>query len=274
MKTLVTGGGGFLGRYVVDALLEAGDEVTVLGRTKIEFFANTSVSSHSADIGNFSQIESHFRGMDRVIHTAAQVGVWGRWEDFYRTNVKGTQNVLLACIKNGISKLIYTSSPAVVFDGEDQRGVDESTAYASQWLSPYPKSKMLAEQLVLKQNGNEGLYTTVLRPHLIWGARDTHLIPRLIDRARKGQLRCVGDGSNWVDITHVKNAARAHLQAAEQLGPKGKCSGKAYFISQGAPVRLWDFIDHVLSPAMPPLPPPAVNRVPPNVEPSPPCPFC
>ncbi len=90
--------------------------------------------------------------------------------------------------------------------------------------------------------------TTALRPHLIWGPRDTHLIPRLLERARSGRLRRIGDGSNMVDITYVENAAAAHLQAADSLtADPALAAGKAYFISQGEPVNCWKWIDEILA---------------------------
>jgi nucleoside-diphosphate-sugar epimerase len=117
----------------------------------------------------------------------------------------------------------------------------------------YSYTKAQAEQAVLASNSTD-FRTTALRPHLIWGPRDTHLIPRLIHRARSGRLRRVGDGSNMVDITYVENAATAHLQAADALsnnaeraGSSSTSAGKAYFISQGEPVNCWNWIDEILS---------------------------
>src|SRR6185437_8430538 len=114
---------------------------------------------------------------------------------------------------------VYTSSPSVTFDGSDQSGIDESAPYPQRWLCHYSHTKALAEQEVLAANGREQLRTCALRPHLIWGPRDRHLIPRLIERARAGQLRRVGAGHNKIDMVYVENAARAHLQAADALVP-------------------------------------------------------
>jgi nucleoside-diphosphate-sugar epimerase len=168
---------------------------------------------------------------------------------------------------------VYTSSPSVVFAGRDQCGVDESMPYDFAWMRAnkayYSESKACAEQAVLAANGH-GVKTCALRPHLIWGPGDTHLIPRLIERARSGRLRRVGDGTNLVDITYVENAAEAHLRAADALAmaspsaefdelPRVEAlspspAGKAYFISQGEPVNCWQWIDDVLQLAgLPPV---------------------
>jgi nucleoside-diphosphate-sugar epimerase len=155
--------------------------------------------------------------------------------------------------------MVYTSSPSVVFAGQDQCGVDESALTGLRWLDDnaawYSRSKAIAEVKVLRANGRGKLRTCALRPHLIWGPRDSHLIPRLIQRARSGRLRRVGDGTNLVDITYVENAAEAHLLAADALAaPDSPVAGKPYFLSQGEPVNCWEWIDQVLAIAgLPPV---------------------
>jgi nucleoside-diphosphate-sugar epimerase len=141
----------------------------------------------------------------------------------------------------------------VTFDGTAQESVDETAPYPDRWLCHYPHTKALAEQAVLAAN-DAALATCSLRPHLIWGPRDRHLIPRLLQRARARRLRRVGDGQNLVDMVYVENAAAAHLLAAEALGCDSPVAGKAYFISQGEPVNCWDWINEILSLAgLPPI---------------------
>jgi nucleoside-diphosphate-sugar epimerase len=144
---------------------------------------------------------------------------------------------------------VYCSSPSVTFDGGDQENVDESAPYPQRWLCHYPHTKALAEQHVLAANGQEGLLTCALRPHLIWGPRDQHLIPRLLDRARRGRLVRVGDGKNLIDMVYVENAATAHVQALDALKPGTAICGRTYFISQGEPVNCWQWIDEILAQA-------------------------
>jgi nucleoside-diphosphate-sugar epimerase len=167
--------------------------------------------------------------------------------------------VLFACHVNRVPRLVYTSSPSVVFAGVDQQGVNEQESYHPEWLKQnaayYSLSKAVAEITVLKSRAR-GYFTRTcaLRPHLIWGPRDNHLIPRLIARAQSRRLRRVGDGANLVDITYVENAAAAHLQAADALALSDSAvAGKAYYISQGEPVNCWKWIDEVLALANLPL---------------------
>lgn len=245
MKTLVTGGGGFLGQYIVEQLLERGDEVQSLARGRYEPLDELGVTQFEGDIQDPSIVNRACAGADVVFHVAAIAGIWGPWETFYGINTQGTLNVIEACRQQGVGKLVYCSSPSVIFDAADQKGVDETVAYPTKWLCHYPHTKALGEQAVLKANSQE-LMTCALRPHLIWGPRDQHLIPRLIDRARSGKLRIVGDGTNLVDNVYVENAAQAHLQAADAMTSGSPVCGSAYFISQGAPVNCWDWINDIL----------------------------
>ncbi len=246
MKALVTGAGGFLGRYIVEQLCQRGDQVRALARNRYLELDELGVESVQADIRNADQVAAACEGVDVVFHVAAVAGIWGSWDHFYGINTVGTQNVVAGCLKYGVPKLVYTSSPSVTFDGSHQENVDETAPYPDKWYCHYPHTKALAEKHVLETNGDD-LMTCSLRPHLIWGPRDQHLIPRLLDRARRGRLRRVGDGSNLVDMVYVENAAQAHLQAADAMQPRSTVCGQAYFVTQGEPVNCWQWIDDILA---------------------------
>jgi nucleoside-diphosphate-sugar epimerase len=257
MHALVTGGGGFLGGYIVEALLARGDRVRSFGRGDYPALAAQGVEVVRGDIRDSQALAKACAGIDCVFHAAALPGI-GMDREAYRTmNQVGTELLLASCRRQGVARFVYTSSPSVVFAGRDQCGINESAPYDFGWMRAnrayYSESKACAEAAVLAANGC-GLKTCALRPHLIWGPGDTHLIPRLIARARSGRLRRVGDGTNLVDITYVENAAEAHLRVADALAGESTAAeasapspaGKVYFISQGEPVNCWQWIDEVL----------------------------
>jgi 2-alkyl-3-oxoalkanoate reductase len=247
VNALVTGAGGFLGRYIVEQLVARGDRIRALCRGHYPGLEKLGVEIVRADIRDRERTIAACHDVDVVFHAAAKPGIWGPWQEYYSTNVEGTHNVLEGCFAHEVPKLVYTSSPSVTFDGRDQCGVDESAPYPTHWLCHYAHTKAIAEQEVLAANGRSGVATCSLRPHLIWGPRDNHLVPRLVSRARARRLIRVGDGTNLVDTIYVENAAEAHLQAADALRPNSPVAGRAYFLSQGEPVSCWPWIDQLLT---------------------------
>lgn len=246
MKVLVTGAGGFLGSAIARQLLAENCEVTGFSRGRYPELAASGIEMEQGDIRDLDRLSAVAASHDAIIHTAAVAGVWGSRQAFHSINVDGTTNVIQACRQQGISKLVFTSSPSVTFDGEHQRNLKESAPYPTKWLAHYPHTKALAEQAVLGANGAD-LATVALRPHLIWGPGDPHLIPRVLDRGRRNRLRIIGDGSNQVDMVYVENAAQAHLCALKSLETGSLISGKSYWVTQQQPVNLWDWINEILT---------------------------
>jgi nucleoside-diphosphate-sugar epimerase len=247
MNTLVTGGTGFLGRRLVARLLAAGDSVTVLGRTPAPDLEAQGVRFIRASLDDAATVSAACAGIETVFHTAAKVGVWGRYDEFFRTNVHGTRALLTGCQAHGVQRLIYTSTPSVVYNGQALANANESLPLTTDCPSPYPLTKAIAEREVLAAN-SATLRTVALRPHLIWGVGDPHLVPRVLARARAGKLRIVGDGQNRVDMVHVENAVDAHLLAEQSLAQENSpAAGRAYFITNGEPVVLWDWINRLLT---------------------------
>ncbi|MCB9638556.1 MAG: NAD-dependent epimerase/dehydratase family protein [Myxococcales bacterium] len=252
-KALVTGGGGFLGQAIIRQLREQGVLVRSLSRGRYDILESMGVEQVQGDLGRAEDVLRASEGCEAIFHVAAKVGVWGEYEDFFRTNVEGTRNILQACQTHGIRHLIYTSSPSVIFDGKDMEGVDESVPYPQHADAFYPSTKALAEQEVLKAN-SDTLRTVALRPHLIWGPGDPHLAPRLLKRAKQGRLRRIGDRDPLVDTVYVENAADAHILAAKSLLGDGAAAGKAYFITNDEPIGAWTMIDKILAAGgLPPL---------------------
>ncbi len=246
MHVLVTGCGGFLGSEIVRQLLARGDRVVGISRGEYADLVAAGMDHRRGDLTDDSFVREAVRDVDAVIHTAAVAGVWGSWRHFHSINKRATDQVIAACLDASIGSLVFTSSPSVTFRAADQSGVDESEPYAAKWLCHYPHTKALAEQAVLASHRPGQLHTLALRPHLIWGNDDPHILPRLLAQARAGRLRIVGKGNNRVDTVHVVNAAAAHLHALDALqDDPSRAGGRAYFIAQDEPVNCWDWISEV-----------------------------
>ncbi len=252
VKALVTGAGGFIGGAIARALRERGDEVRSFSRGSYPRLDDLGIEQSRGDLGDAADVQEAAEGCDVVFHVAARFDLWGRYEDFHRTNVTGTENVIDACREHGVDRLVFTSTPSVVHGGDSVDGVDESAPYPESFEAHYPATKALAEQAVLAANDDQ-LATVALRPHLVWGPGDTSALPRVIERARSGRLRMIG-APQPVDVSYIDNVVDAHIAACDRLEPGAACAGRAYFLSQGEPVPGPKFVNDLLGVAgMPPV---------------------
>jgi len=242
---LVTGGGGFLGSRIVSTLLDEGWAVrSFSSRTYLEL-TSRGVSCYTGDLRDLTAVGEAVRGCDVVFHAGAKLGIWGDYAGYHGVNVGGTANVIQACRANGVRRLVFTSSPNAVFNGRDLRNVNENIPYPKKHLNHYASTKAQAEQLVLAANGPE-LATAVLRPHIIWGPGDNQFLPRLKKHLRARRMMLIGDGENLVDPVFVDTAARVHVEAGKRLFPGSPVAGQVYFISQGDPRPMRQFLNELM----------------------------
>ncbi len=248
MKILVTGAGGFLGKEICKQLIESKmGEIHGVGRNHYPELEEFNLAQYKLDIRNALDVNSFFEThqFDAIIHTAAKAGIWGDLEEYFSINTLGTRNLLNAALNNKVRYFVYTSTPSVVFGRKSISNGDESLQYPKKFLTHYAYTKSLAESEVLSIPG-EKMQTVALRPHLIYGPGDPHILPRLIEKNKKGKLLIIGEGKNKVDVTHVATAAKAHLDALKSMIKKSDLFGEAYFIGDKEPVVLWDFINQML----------------------------
>jgi len=253
MNVLVTGGGGFIGFALVQQLVARGDRVTSFSRGDYPALRRLGIEIIRGDLSDQDAIVKACTGRDIVFHVAAKVGVWGPYRAYYQSNVQGTENVVKACLIHSVNRLIFTSSASVVFNGSNIEGMNESLPYPSRQMSHYTATKALAEQCVIAANSSN-LKTLSLRPHLVWGPGDRHILPGIINRAKAGKLRRIGDDDHLIDTTYIDNAVSAHICAVKTMEQNPEVTGKAYFISNGEPITLMDFINNILKSAgLPPV---------------------
>jgi nucleoside-diphosphate-sugar epimerase len=273
----ITGASGFIGGKIAERLLAEGRRVRVLARRPLPALEKLGAEIVPGDLDNTAALRRGCDGAGTVFHVAGRVGVWGPATDFFRVNVDGTRHVIDACRAAGVPRLVYTSSPSVVYHGGDLAGVNESAPLCTAAPCAYPTSKAAAERLVRAAHSRE-LATVSLRPHLVWGPGDQNVVPRVLALAKKGRLKIIGAGQNKVDVTHITNVVDAHLLAEQALclatartntglaaanngviachpigdmptgggTPSSRAGGNAYFITNGEPVVLWDWINELL----------------------------
>lgn len=256
MNILVTGATGFLGSHLTTALLTQGHQLTLLGRdfTSIQPQLAAGARRLRVDLRDRAAVMAACAGQDLVYHVGALSTAWGRWDDFYQTNVEGTRAVVDGCLHHRVGRLLYVSSPSVIFTGRDHCEIDESCPYPRHFSSAYAATKKLGEDLV-NAAYRQGLPTVILRPKAIFGPGDRALLPRLIARARQKRLPQIGNGHNLVDLTYVDNVVHALLLAATA----DAAVGKSYFITNGEHCLLWPTIRRVLTTLQLPT---ALRRIP------------
>ena len=241
-KVLVTGATGFLGKYVVEELVEYGYQVRAFGRnSKVGCsLENTSVSFFQGDLTNAEDVTEACKEMDLVVHAGALSTVWGPWEDFYQANVLGTKYVLEACRQVGMQRLVYVSSPSIYAAPKDQLAIKESDAPEVNNLNNYIRSKLASERLF---KDYPDVPSIILRPRGLFGIGDTSILPRVINLSQKIGIPLIGDGRQLMDMTCVENVALAIRLALEV--PEAK--GEVYNITNGEPRAFRDLLEESLT---------------------------
>ncbi len=248
MVSLVTGGAGFVGAALVQALKDRGDQVIALDLAPS--CPVQGVDYRRIDITDKAAVTEACRGVDTIFHNASLVHTKQNKQDIvWAVNLGGTENMLEAAREHGVKRFIYVSSGSVVYEGKDIENGDESMPYASVSQAPYADSKIAAEKLVLEHNGQHGIATCALRPHVVFGPGDGRFMPALLKQGKSGRLRVqVGRGVWLSDYTYLSNLIDALLLADEALacdGTNSAAAGQAYFITNGEPMPFWDFVRKV-----------------------------
>lgn len=243
MKILVTGASGFIGGRFARFALEQGLSVRVNGRRAegVAHLVKRGAEFVQGDLADPELVQRLCADVEAVVHCAGAVGVWGRYQSFYQANVTVTENVVEACLKQKVRRLIHLSSPSIYFDGRAHVDIKEEQV-PTRFSDHYGATKYLAEQKVFGAQ-EFGLEVLALRPRFVTGAGDTSIFPRLIEMQRKGRLAIIGNGLNKVDFTSMQNLNDALFSALLAAEP---ALGKAYNISNGAPLPLWDVVNYVL----------------------------
>ena len=239
MRIFITGGSGFVGGHTTQALLAAGHEVLAMARSDrsaraISEFGATPIR---CELGAVSAED--LEGVEAIVHCAAFVEEWGSREQFWRTNVDGTTQLLEAAKAANVRRFIHISTEAVLFDGRELRDVDESCAYPKRQRFFYSESKAEAERRVLAANSPK-LCTISLRPRLIWGPRDNSVLPAILRMAATGSWSWLDGGRHETSTTHILN-----LVLAIRLALTRAAGGEAYFIADAERSTIRSFLEQL-----------------------------
>ncbi len=246
MQIFLTGGTGFLGGYVAEACAEQGHQVRALAQPccDTQLLQELGAEVLCGDLCDPPSFRDSLAGCDLLIHTAAKVGDWGRWEDFRAANIEAVQNLYEAAVKAGVPRAVHLSSTAVYGKDLMQQGpVDESMGplpvdQLPKWYY-YGRSKVIGETLAMDYHRRGRIQVSVIRPGWVYGPRDDARLGKLLTMLRQGKVRSIGDGSNILMLTYAANVADAILLA----GTHQSAVGEAFNVSNDEEVTQRQYLD-------------------------------
>ncbi|MCA9176981.1 MAG: NAD-dependent epimerase/dehydratase family protein [Planctomycetales bacterium] len=238
-RILVTGASGFVGARLANALAAAGHAVTGAGRNPYRVARDSRVEFRVVDFRNSAAVDQLVDGHELVVHAAADCSPWKRAEELREINVGAVENLLEACRRHAIGRMVHVSSTAIFFSHQDRFGVEDDAPLAPRFTCGYAATKAEAEQTVVATADKQDVF--IVRARAVYGPGDNGLLPRIADAMERGRLRVIGDGKNVIDLTYVDNLLYG-LVLALTRGP----SGGVCTITNHEPVPLWPTIHQLL----------------------------
>jgi nucleoside-diphosphate-sugar epimerase len=240
IRNLVTGGSGFLGSHLVEALVTRGEEVRALVRptSKIDHLKTLEVELFYSDLNDVQSLKKAVQGTERVYHCAALANDWGDRESFYAANVTGVSNILEAALEAGVSKFIHVSTTDVY--GYPNAPVDETASFQLRGWH-YGDTKIEGERLVWSYYKNHGLPITVVRPVSIYGPRSESLVIDIVELLKNSDMVHMGNGKTPAGLAYVTNVVDLILLAADSE----KSVGQAYNVSDGSDITWCQYVNRL-----------------------------
>lgn len=249
MRVLVTGASGLLGRAVAARVRAAGHEVRTFQRSPS---AVPDVEDVRGSVTAAADVDRAVTGVDAVVHLAAKVSLAGYPADFEQVNVVGTQRLLSAAAREGVTRFVQVSSPSVAHTGRSIVGDGARPADPARARGHYARTKARSELLALAADGG-AMNVVAVRPHIVWGPGDTQLVARVVARARAGRLPLLDGGRALIDTTYVDNAAAA-IAAALERAADDAVHGNAYVVTNGEPRPVAEMLAGICAAAGVPAP--------------------
>jgi len=240
LRSLVTGGSGFLGSHLVEALVARGEEVRALVRptSRTAHLASLGVELAYGDLSDPDSLRAAVGDVERIYHCAALAADWGTWEAFRAANGTGVRNLLEAAVAVGVSKFIHVSTTDVY--GHPDYPAGESAPYRLRgW--PYGDTKIEGERLAWTYHREHGLPVTVVRPVNVYGPRSTTFVVEIVELLKSGSMIHIGNGRKPAGLGYVTNVVDVLLRAADSE----KSTGQAYNASDGSDVTWRQYVDRL-----------------------------
>ena len=240
MRNLVTGGSGFLGSHLVEALVARGENVRALVRptSDVAHLKNLGVELAYGDLNEIPSLRAATQDIERIYHCAAFVSDWGTWDTFRRANVTGLRNLLEAALEAEVGKFIHVSSTDVY--GHPDYAADETAPYRLRGR-PYGDTKIEAERLVWTYYRQHGLPVTVVRPATIYGPRSPTLVRQIVELLKEGRMVHIGKGNKPAGLAYASNVVDVLLRAADTESSVGQ----AYNATDGSDVTWRQYVDRL-----------------------------
>ncbi len=239
---LLTGGTGFIGSHIAEALVKQDNQVTAIVRPSSDttFLESLGVSIQRGELADTNWLRQFVPEADIVIHCAAKVGDWGPVEDYRAVNVGGLQSLLEACKGQALSRFVLMSSLGV-YANRHHHGTTEEEPLPKRHADGYTQSKVEAEQLAQKYHKEFGIPIVILRPGFVYGPRDRNVMPKLIEGLRKGTLRYPGGGNAALNTIYIGNLIQGTFLAMDS----DMAVGQIYNLTDGEYVSKRRFIEAV-----------------------------
>lgn len=236
---LVTGVTGFLGGALARRMRSVGYDVIATGRSQTALCAVPlpDTCKIALDLSEPLPLDAlkRFEKVKTIVHCAALSSAWGRDEEFWKSNVDVTQNLLNLAKQLDVRHMVHISTPAVYFQFEDQFEVSETKALPTP-VNSYARTKAIAEERVLMS----GVSATIIRPRGIYGVGDSALMPRLLRAAESGPLPRFRDGCVQTDITYIDDVVDAVLATIEA---GDAVSGEVLNVSGGVEIPIVEIVE-------------------------------
>lgn len=240
-RALVTGATGMLGSYLVRRLLDGGCAVRAVVRdiAAAEWLRPMGAELVRGELADPASLRDAAAGCDALFHAAAAIGPGSAWEPFRAGNVDGTRHVVDACAHVS-ARLVYVSSTAVYGDSRYDRAPLDETAPLPALLArdAYGRSKQDAEQLVLRAHDEGRIWATVVRPPVMYGARDRQFVPRIAVVLARGIFPLIGGGRTTLPVVHANAVAEGAIAAARTA----MAGGRVYNLTRDYPLTVAELV--------------------------------